>query len=313
MTSLRRLYANRWIRYALTLVLLGLVLYKVNLLSVMQAAGSARPQYLALALALTAPFLYCKVLRWHLMLDSAGVQATFSEAALSVIGGMGLALVTPARLGELVRGAYLRDPQKLKIGGLVMIDKGLDVLVLTCLSVAGAFAILGPVAGALFTAAAVAGFAAVFDPTRVHAGLRRLSSRLPMRAKLERIWSSLESLTPRSTAVFLVLTLLSFVIVLIQFGIILLSWHSWSPDIVLFTFPIVILTNVLPVTIGGLGVREATAAVLLGHYGVPSSDAVLAALLMFAINTAAPGLVGALVLPLTSRSAARAPRLVDRS
>jgi uncharacterized membrane protein YbhN (UPF0104 family) len=225
---------------------------------------------------------------------------------------MALALVTPARLGELARVAYLRDPQKLRIGGLVMIDKGFDVLALACLSVAGAWAWLGPWVGLLFAAVSLAGLAIVFEPAPLSGLLHLASARTPLRVKLERVWSSLESLGPRSSAVFLLLTLLAFGVVLLQFGVILLSWHSWSLNIVFLTFPLVILTNVLPITIGGLGVREAAAAVLLARYGIPSSQAVTAAFLMFGINTALPGLVGALVLPPGARSAAGAAPLADR-
>lgn len=312
MTKLRRVYARRWVRYSLTVALLGLVLYKVNLGHVARAAGSARPPYLLFALLLTGPFLYLKALRWHLMLGAAGVRSTFGEATLSLIGGMGVALVTPARLGELVRAAYLRDPQKLKIAGLVLIDKGFDVLVLACLSVAGAWVLLGPWAGIAFTAVSLLGLGGVYRPAPLLRLLLRIATRLPLQARIERVAGSLESLTPASTSAYLLLTLLAFIVVLFQFGIILLSWQSWSFHIVFLTFPLVVLTNVLPITIGGLGVREATAAALLGHYGVPASHAVLAALLMFAINTALPGIVGAIVLPFASRRPVPSAGAVDR-
>jgi glycosyltransferase 2 family protein len=311
-TQLRRVFANRWARYGITLALLGAVLYKVNLNNMARAAGSARPQYLLFALLLTGPFLYFKALRWHRMLAAAGVQATFAEATVSLVGGMGVALVTPARLGELVRAAYLRDPQKLKIAALVLVDKGFDVLVLAWLSIAGAWVLLGAWAGLGFAVLSALGLLAVYQP----APLIRLVLRLPVRAslqeKIERTADSLRSLSPASATSFLTLTLLSFIVVLLQFGIILLSWHSWSLEIVFFTFPLVVLTNVLPITIGGLGVRETAAAVLLAHYGVSQSHAVLAALLMFAINTALPGLVGALVLPFAGRSTASTSGLVER-
>jgi uncharacterized protein (TIRG00374 family) len=311
-TELRSLYAKRWVRYTLTVALLGLVLYKVNLGHLVRAAGSARPRYLLFALLLTGPFLYLKALRWHFMLGSAGVRASFGEAALSLIGGMGVALITPARIGELVRAAYLQDPQKLKIAGLVLIDKGFDVLVLSCLSIAGAWSLLGAWVGLAFTALSVLGLIGVYRPAPLLRLFLRIATRVPMQAKVERVVSGLESLTPATTSAFLLITLVSFVVVLLQFGIILLSWQNWSLNIVFLTFPIVVLTNVLPITIGGLGVREATAAALLAHYGVPQSQAVLAALLMFAINTALPGIVGAIVLPLASRRPTASAGVIDR-
>lgn len=304
MLALRRLLRNPWVRYGLTVLLLTVVALKLHPQTLVAAARSAQPAQILAALVLTVPFLYCKALRWYLMLQAASVDATFGEALVSLIGGMGLALVTPARLGELVRVAYLRDPQKLKIGGLVMIDKGLDVLVLCGLAIPGAWALLGPVAGLAFVAATVAGMFVVYKPTRVHALLTRWTDRTRQRVaeRLHRIWASLESLSPRSTTVFLALTLLSFVVVLVQFGIILSDWRAPTLGLVLLTFPLVILTNVLPVTVGGLGVREGAAALLLAHYGVPAADAVLAALLMFTINTALPGVAGALLLPASVRS-----------
>lgn len=311
-TQLRTVFANRWARYVITVALLGVVLYKVNLGQIVNAAGSARPQYLLFALLLTGPFLYFKALRWHLMLEAAGVRATFGEATMSLVGGMGVALITPARLGELVRAAYLQDPQKLKIAGLVLVDKGFDVLVLACLSIAGAWALLGAWAGLAFALVSLLGLLAVYQPSPLIRLLLRLPARIPLRAKIERAAAGLEGLRPASVSAFLALTILSFVVVLLQFGIILLSWHSWSLDIVLLTFPLVVLTNVLPITVGGLGVREAAAAVLLSHYGVSQSHAVLAAFLMFALNTALPGILGSLVLPFASRPPASSTSVADR-
>jgi len=296
-TTLRLIYANRWARYAITLALLALVIAKVNPQRLLASLQSARPDYVALALLLTVPFLYLKALRWHLLLRAGAIHASFLESAISLIGGMGLGLVTPARIGELIRAAYLRDPRKLKIGGLVMIDKGLDVLVLAALSVPGAWRLLGPLAGVAFLVVTIVGLCLVYSPGRLLIWLRAVSFRFPPRARLERVWSSLESLSTRATTTYLVLTALSFVVVLLQFGLILLSWRSWSFSVVALTFPLVILTNVLPLTIGGLGIREAAAVVLLGHYGVPPAHAALAAFLMFAINTALPGMAGALLLP----------------
>ncbi len=297
MTTLRVIYANRWARYALTLALLALVAAKVNPHRLLASLQSARPNYVGLALLLTAPFLYLKALRWHLLLRAGNIRASFLESTISLIGGMGLGLVTPARIGELIRAAYLRDPRKLKIGGLVMIDKGLDVLVLAALSIPGAWLLLGPLAGVAFALVTILGLFLIYSPGRLLVWLPGVSFRLPARARLERVWSSLDSLSTRATTAYLVLTVLSFVVVLLQFGLILLSWRSWSFSVAALTFPLVILTNVLPLTIGGLGIREAAAVVLLGHYGVPPAHAALAAFLMFAINTALPGMAGALLLP----------------
>ena len=55
----------------------------------------------------------------------------------------------------------------------------------------------------------------------------------------------------------------------------------WSQ--LLWTFPVIAALNAMP-SIGGLGLREGAAAVLLPLYGIPKADAVAAALLFFPIN-----------------------------
>lgn len=301
---LRRAYGNRWVRYALTLLLLALVLWRAQPERLAAAAASTHPGYLLAALALTFPFLYLKALRWSYLLRAANVHVSFGDAAISLIGGMGLALVTPARLGELVRAVYLRDAPRWKVGGLVLIDKGFDVLVLAALSIFGGWSLLGPAAGIALLLVTVLGTAAVYLPSPLSLLLHRVSTGLPLRSRLESSFSSLQSLSPRTTTTCLVLTLAAFGIVLLQFGIVLLSWRSWSMAIVFLTFPLVVLSNVVPITIGGLGVREGLAAILLAHYGVSPAHAAVAAFLMFVMNTALPGVAGALLLPAARPAAA---------
>ena len=55
---------------------------------------------------------------------------------------------------------------------------------------------------------------------------------------------------------------------------------------------VVVLFTVLPISIGGLGVREGVLVLVLGSYGVASSDALALSILVFAATILAPGLVG---------------------
>jgi len=48
----------------------------------------------------------------------------------------------------------------------------------------------------------------------------------------------------------------------------------------------------VPVTIGGLGIREGAAVLFFSRFGVQESSALGAALLLFAINILIPGLCG---------------------
>ena len=63
----------------------------------------------------------------------------------------------------------------------------------------------------------------------------------------------------------------------------------------IWTFPAVVAISALPITVGGLGAREAAAVFLFGLYGVSSAEAISASLLSFCASLAW-ALVGALLL-----------------
>ncbi len=65
----------------------------------------------------------------------------------------------------------------------------------------------------------------------------------------------------------------------------------------MLTFSIMILSNLLPITIGGLGVREALSVLILRRYGVSDAVAVNAAFLSYLTNTVLPGVVGSFLIP----------------
>jgi hypothetical protein len=310
---IRRLLANWWFRIGATLVLLAVIVWRSEPQRIAASFGQLGLINILLALSLTVPFLFFKALRWQIMLRNAGTEVSFADAAISLVGGMGLALITPARLGEIARVAYLRDTRKVRLAALVLLDKFFDVLVLVLLAIGGAWQHLGPAFGVVFALGGVAGLVFTYRPQLFTPITKGIEARIPLAGKTGEVMSALESLSPVATTVYILLTLASFVIVIGQFGIIL---HGPEPglglNVAASVFPLVILTNVIPLTVAGLGIREAAAAVLLSQYHVPIAVASVAAFMMFFVNTAIPGFVGAL-LPVFRRGVAAGNRESIRS
>jgi glycosyltransferase 2 family protein len=55
------------------------------------------------------------------------------------------------------------------------------------------------------------------------------------------------------------------------------AWHLW------LTLPLITLISMLPISIGGFGVRESSYVVLLGFLGVPATDAIILSLSVYAL------------------------------
>jgi glycosyltransferase 2 family protein len=296
MSRVSRWWRSPWLRYGLTAALLAFILWKANPSQFWNAAKNVSVVHLLVAMALTVPFLILKALRWHVLLQAGRCRATFGEAFISLLGGMGVALLTPARLGEVTRAAYLSEPRKLRVGALVMVDKVYDVIVLALLSVAGAAVLVSPV---LALGLAAGGLIGVFCALRARSlrSVFALGKRLPLYGKVDKVLAEFAEFGAPVGAACLLLTLGSFLIVLAQYYVILDAWNKGSFQIVVYCFPMVVLTNAVPLTVAGLGTREGAAILLLGHYNVAKSIAGTSAFLMFFMNTALPGLVGALITP----------------
>jgi hypothetical protein len=209
---------------------------------------------------------------------------------------MGVALLTPARLGELTRAAYLSEPRKVRVGALVMVDKIYDVIILAILAVPGAALLVSPLLALAFATVGVAGVYLAIRPRGLRFALKVLKP-LPFYDRVDRVLAGFTEFPAAVGLACLLYTLGSFLLVIAQYWIILRAWNVGGLDVVVYCFPMVVLTNAVPLTVGGLGLREGAAALLLSHYGIAKSIAVSSAFLMFFMNTALPGILGALVTP----------------
>src|SRR5579862_4678696 len=178
--AIRSIVTSRLVRLAATVALVAVIVWRSQPQRLASSLGRIGAGPILIALALTIPFLLLKALRWQLILRNAQSDATFTEALVSLVGGMGLALITPARLGEIARIAYLRDERKLRLSALVLLDKFFDVLALVLLAVAGAWVLLGAAAGIVFAIGGVAGLVFVYHPQVFGPTIGLLERKVPL-------------------------------------------------------------------------------------------------------------------------------------
>ncbi len=126
-----------------------------------------------------------------------------------------------------------------------------------------------------------------------------------LREGLLRLWRWPRVLAGGVTFGFLVQGSLSFLLAL-NLAAVTSTELPWAR--LVWLFPVIHALSALPLTIGGLGLRDAAAMTLLGLYGVPKEEAAAAALLSFVVAVAWAG-VGGLVL---ARETARLKRCAPR-
>jgi len=219
------------------------------------------------------------VLKWRLMVNLAGAGLDHSQAARCYFAGLFGNIFLPSLIGgDLIRAGLALRMGRSKAGVLLgsLVDRILDIFGITCIAVTGAMLAPGAldprsrrifwgIAAAFVIGAAAAAALAALMPAR------RLS--LKNRRRLVNVRRAARAMARQPHRVALTLSLgLTF-----QCSLILLMarlapacglqvpLRAWF-----FAYPLAKLAALLPVTQGGIGVREAALAALLVPFGAPA-------------------------------------------
>jgi glycosyltransferase 2 family protein len=247
--------------------------------------------------------------KWRLMVNTAGAGLKYLPAARCYFAGLFGSLFLPSLIGgDLVRAAMAMRLGRSKAGVLLgsFLDRIIDFSALALLAAAGAFLVpgaldlrgrkifmlLGAIAavGAAVIAAAIAFIPAGKFSFRIRRRLVRLRRAGRSMARRPRVMFASLSL-----ALVAQLAFISLSILLAEACGLRVEFRVW-----LFAWPLAKLSAVLPVTQGGIGVREAALAAVLLPFGAPAVLTVAAGLAWEAIVVSG-ALIGGLFSLLAGR------------
>jgi uncharacterized membrane protein YbhN (UPF0104 family) len=218
------------------------------------------------------------VSKWRLMVNLGGARLNVRQAAQCYFAGLFGSLFLPSLIGgDIVRAALALRLGRSKAGVLLgcFLDRIVDLAALATLAGAGTLLIpgaLGPSSRSIFlwlgaatvAAIALAGAVVAMIPVRrLSYRVRRwlVSLRHAGRSIAQRPRSVLGAL---SLAIVAQLAFIGLSIALAEACGLHLPFRAW-----LFAWPLAKLSAAIPVTQGGIGVREAALAALLAPFGAP--------------------------------------------
>lgn len=250
-------------------------------------------------------------IKWRMMVNLAGAGLRAAQAAHCYFAGLFGNVFLPSVVGgDVIRAGLGLRLGRNKPGVLLgsLLDRMLDVVALT--GVAGLGALLLPRALDaqsrrvfwLLAACLVAAGAAALG---VLAILPRRKFSVKMRRRLVKVRQALRSTVRQPQYVLLALTLgvtiqISFVALNAILGAacgLEVPLYVW-----MFAWPLAKISAMLPVTQGGIGVREIALAALLAPFGAPAVQSVAVGLVWETI-VIANGLAGGLISLLAGRAA----------
>jgi len=266
---------------------------KIDLNEVFKTFLIINPVYFMVSLSIV-PILYIiRSYTWKLLLLSVGINENLFSLLKILLIGVFYGLITPGKIGEFGRIVYLDYP-KARVAPTVLIEKMLDVIGLLCICFAISliffrsrfeFILLVVIVTFLLLAAILSisnkkiivfiGNFFRIEPEKIHSYLHFLNSAYCNKKILV-------------TCFFL--TLLYYVVALITGFFLALSLNL--DVIVVCTIPLLILVGNIPITIGGLGLRESLGALAFELLGLSAVYGVTYSLLRFIVIVVIPGFFG---------------------
>jgi uncharacterized membrane protein YbhN (UPF0104 family) len=296
---MRHWFNTWWLKAACTVLLIGLLLVWVGPGKVWVSLAGSNPWLLALSLIFTPAVIGIKTLRWLLLARTQG-PISLKEALRSYLAGLTLAVLTPLAAGETGRGLFVRTGDRAGLTGKVVLDKLVD------LSTVSIFASIGLTLTEESAAQAV-GVVIFAIVVVAWGGMLCLLPKLEMwiagadggwltSFRIPAIVSGLTSIPRSQLALNMALSLAGFTIFYSQAFVLLLAFWSEAPWTVVPYFPIITLSTILPIAIGGVGIREWTAILLLRRFGVAESVAFNTFFTHFVVVQLLPALAGAAII-----------------
>jgi hypothetical protein len=263
---------GRWLKALVAVLLVAAIYQAADWRAVGRAVVSLQPAWLAAALLLFVPQTLLSAWRWRTLVGDL-CRVPLAEALRQTLAASALNLVVPSKLGDLSKAVMLplAADQKKRAAWRAAVEKGLDVAALAALLLVG-LAGCGwlEVAGLLLVIATLAATLHVFVTAR---SARTAQTWLVVATQSLALWT----------------------LHLAQIDGFLKSAGVFSAgDATLARVPLAIFAGLLPVSLWGLGTRDAALIFLFRGEALPATMAVVG--MLTALRYLVPGAAGILFL-----------------
>ena len=260
----------------LTALVTGLLVHEVGGLRASgDALRAARWSLTPVALGLMVLILVLCVAKWRVVLDAMGHPLTMREGLYAQLVSLPIAAVTPSRAGDFLRAKVLADKvPTLRALSSVLADRLVDIQTLCLLAVIGAAVTRRWLAAGLIVAGLALAWVLLVQMLRRR---EQLAQRWPLRrlgsgsgAGLESMLSAFVAMlaAPRRFAAQLAYSALIWCLVLCVIYCLSVMFHAGLTLVeVLALWPLATLVGLVPLTLSGVGTRDAAFVMMVGAFG----------------------------------------------
>lgn len=295
---------------AIGLLLLGFLLSRIEWPRIRDGlAGLDRP-LIAVAIALSPLFVLAKSIRWYAIVRLQGYTPGIAWSMRVYLVGSFFSLVTPGKVGDISKAVYLERERAVPYpSGVasVLLDRVLDLL---ALATAGFIAVLATgIAGRFvwsilaFAALLAAGVALLVNPSWVARQLPTLTRLDAWSRAVARVRGFLGEVWRESARLWGPGLMLPAALTVVAYGFLFVACFALGQALhlpltvlnVVYCVTVANVVSLLPVSISGIGTRDATIVILFSQLDIAPADAVLFSLGYFFLFGVVTGGLGALL------------------
>lgn len=295
------------------LVIFIFILSQIDLNKLLQIITEINPYLLALALAVNGIIILLKSLKWKFIVNTIAPRFTLYQSVIGFLVGFSLSIITPGKIGDFVKALYVKDKEH-SLGealSTVIIERLIDIIFLFLFGFL-ALLILFNIMGieilsfgimAVLGTCLIFGVYILFNKTLISKILRPFFNIIvpaSFKNKVSDIYNEFYNglhkfIHNRRAAVSSIsIGLISWVFTPIYAYLIALSIQlDISFLLIAISVPIISILDLLPISISGIGTRDAALIFLFGIESISAEQTIAFSLLYLLLSYWFVALIGA--------------------
>jgi hypothetical protein len=290
-------------------VLLVVLFFHLDIKRITETINRADTLLIIISILVSIPLILLKTVRWLGLLQAQGLTYGFMPAFLAYFGSIAIGLLTPGRFGEFVKVMHVTHDCKVSPAqafSSVLGDRLFDFYILLLVGTIAFFTIDVKVLDMMKLVSAAIVLCVpliVFLNDFLFAVLRKTGYSLGRAGRklfAEDGWivemrTGLRCLTLKGSVSAVVLTIIGYAVFFEQCNLIAIALKA-NIGFASVSFAVAIgsLVTLIPISISGIGTREAAIILYLGKAGVPNETAMAFSLLVFIVSYIGSGFIGAI-------------------
>ena len=314
------LLKSKWIFRSIGLILFVIILSRLNLTEIVALLSNINPYYLAAALLLFIPLLVIKAMRWQLLMRAQNITYSLKDSTIMYAAALYIGALTPGRIGDFIKIFYLKEDGHPfgKAFATVLLDRLFDLISLVLLGYAGMLLFITLfekaiiILSCIFVGTVLLIIFFVYKKDFSVGILEYISSHfIPERYRdsantgFSDLYNGIKTLNTNQLVLATFITFLGWIIYFITMYLLALSIDISIPFLYLATcVSISAVVTLIPISISGIGTRDATLIILFSYLGLSKESAIafsMMILITFAFNGAI-GLIAWLKKPISIKA-----------